>query len=239
MAEQIELMILDDLMTEITQGKYHVNDRFPSENELADHYHVPRIKVRHALLKLEDMGYLYSKQGKGRFIKPKQRQIELHLSGSSSFSEKMNRAGYQLETRNLGCEPIAYDPKIYANLNVGQQDEVFKISRLRIIEGVPIALHISYVAKSVFPGIDKRGASIQSMFDYYAEHGYTDFLSSKSFVSISFPTKVERSLFDCAPLVPLFVLESDCIDAEQQHVLEYTKIIYRSDSFTYVIPAED
>ncbi len=238
MAEQIELMIIDDLIQEIVQGDYKPNDQFPSENELADHYRVPRIKVRNAFLKLEDMGYLYSKQGKGRFLKPKPRQIELHLIGSSSFSEKMKQAGYDLETQNLGCEKIAYDPKIYDNLNLQQHEEVFKISRLRIIDGVPIALHISYVAKSVFPQIEHEGASIQSMFAYYAEQGYSGFLSSKSHVSISFPTSVERSLFDCAPLVPLFVLQSDCIDANQLNVLEYTKIIYRSDSFTYVIAAE-
>ncbi|KAB2329386.1 GntR family transcriptional regulator [Cytobacillus depressus] len=238
MAEQIELMIIDNLIQEIVQGKYKANDQFPSENELADHYGVPRIKVRNAFLKLEDMGYLYSKQGKGRFLKPKQRQIELHLTGSSSFSEKMKQAGYDLKTQNLGCEKIVYDPKIYACLNVEQNDDVYKISRLRIIDGLPIALHVSYVAKSVFPQIESDGAYIQSMFAYYEEKGFTSFLSSKSNVSISFPTNVERSLFDCAPLVPLFVLQSDCIDANQHTVLEYTKIIYRSDSFTYVITAE-
>lgn len=235
MSEQTELMIIDDLIQAIRQGKYKATGRFPSENELADYYSVPRIKVRHALLKLEEMGYLYSKQGKGRYLKPKQRQIELHLSGSSSFSEKMKQAGHELETQNLGCERATYDPKIYATLNVGPQEEVFKISRLRIMDGVPIALHISYVAKSVFPTIENEGAHIQSMFAYYAAQGYNEFLSSKSLVSISFPTQVERALFNCAPLVPLFVLESDCIDAEQRHVLEYSKIIYRSDSFTYVI----
>lgn len=238
MTEQIELMIIDDLIQEIVQGNYQANDQFPSENELADQYGVPRIKVRNAFLKLEDMGYLYSKQGKGRFLKPKQRQIELHLTGSSSFSEKMKQANYELETQNLGCEKIAYDPKIYRNLNVRQDDEVFKISRLRIIDGVPIALHISYVAKSIFSQIEYDGACIESMFSYYAEQGYTDYLSSKSHVKISFPTNVERSLLDCAPLVPLFILESDCIDAKQRNVLEYTKIIYRSDSFTYVIAAD-
>ena len=121
MTEQIELMILDDLIIEITQGKYDANDRFPSENELADHYHVPRIKVRHALLKLEDMGYLYSKQGKGRFIKPKQRQIELHLSGSSSFSEKRNRLAMSWKLKILDVKQSPTIQKSYANLNVGQE----------------------------------------------------------------------------------------------------------------------
>ena len=120
---------------------------------------------------------------------------------------------------------------------MGPDEEVFKISRLHLIEAQPIALHISYVAKSVFPQIERDGDNIQSMFSYYAEQGFTDFSSDKSYVSISFPTSVECSLFECAPLVPLLVVESDCIETNQNKVLEYTKIIYRSDYFSYVIAA--
>lgn len=236
--QSVESIIIDDIIQDIVLGKYKANDQFPSENELADHYQVPRIKVRNAYLKLEDMGYIYSRQGKGRFLKPKLQQIELHLSGNSSFSEKMKRAGYELVTQNLGCEKIAYDPSIFANLQVQQEDEVFKISRLRIIDRQPLALHISYVAKSVFPRIEVEGGHIQSMFSYYQKQGFTDFVSSKSNVSISFPTSTERSVLACASLVPLLILQSDCIDANQKNVLEYTKIIYRSDSFTYVIAPE-
>jgi GntR family transcriptional regulator len=236
--QSVESLIIDDIIQDIVQGKYKANDQFPSENELADHYQVPRIKVRNAYLKLEDMGYIYSQQGKGRFLKPKLQQIELHLSGSSSFSKKMERAGYELETKNLGCEKITYDSRIYANLQVQQDDEVFKISRLRIIDGQPLALHISYVAKSVFQKIEAEGENIVSMFSYYAEQGFTDYISSKSFVSISFPTSVERSLLECTSLVPLLILQSDCVDANQKKILEYTKIIYRGDSFTYVIANE-
>lgn len=234
----VEPIIIDDIIQDIVLGKYKANDQFPSENELADHYQVPRIKVRNAYLKLEDMGYIYSQQGKGRFLKPKLQQIELHLSGSSSFSEKMKRAGYELVTQNLSCEKIAYDPNIFAKLKVQQKDEVFKVSRLRIIDGQPLALHISYVAKSVFPRIEVEGSHIQSMFSYYENQGITDFVSSKSYVSISFPTSDERTLLECTSLVPLLIIQSDCVDAIQKNVLEYTKIIYRSDLFTYVIANE-
>ena len=226
------------MLQSIRQGKYKDHDRFPSENELAIYYNVPRISVRKSLLKLEDMGYIYSKQGKGRFLKPEKRQIELHLTGGSSFSEKMIEAGHDLETRNLGCVKIPYAPKIYANLQVDPAEDVFKITRLHLIDAQPIALHISYVAKSVFSQIERDGAGIQSMFSYYADQGFTDFASDKSYVRISFPTGEECSLLDCAPLVPLLVVESDCIETNQNKVLEYTKIVYRSDSFSYVIASE-
>jgi len=235
MALDDELMIVDDLIQAIVQGKYQANDRFPSENELADQYKVPRIKVRNAFLKLEEMGYIYSQQGKGRYLKDKQKQIELHLTGSKSFSEKMISAGYEFESINVNCERIAYHPRIYSILKVLPEDEVFKISRLRKIEGKPIALHSSYVAKSTFPNIEQDGGQLSSMFTYYRQNGFTEFTSSDSYLSISFPTNEERSILECTSLVPLLIVESDCIALLQNKVLEYTKIIYRSDSFRYAI----
>lgn len=233
-----ELIILDELIQEIVQGRYKVNEQFPSENELSQKYNVPRIKVRNAFLKLEEMGYIYSQQGKGRYLKDKQLKIKLHLTGAQSFTEKMTEAGYAFESKNVGCEKIAYHPRIYSTLQVSSEDEVFKISRLRMIEGKPIALHSSYVAKSIFPNIEQDGSQLSSMFAYYRENGFMDFSSSDSHLSISFPTSDERSILQCTSLIPLLIVESDCIATPQQKVLEYTKIIYRSDSFTYTIPSQ-
>ncbi|MCZ2259163.1 GntR family transcriptional regulator [Sporosarcina sp. G11-34] len=238
MLAQIESQMVDNLLQAIGRGDYKEHGRFPSENELAVSYDIPRINARKALLKLEDMGYIYSKQGKGRFLKPEKLQIELHLTGSTSFSEKMKSAGHDLETQNLGYVKVPYDAKVYSKLRVQQADEVFKISRLHSVNKQPIALHISYVAKSVFPQIERDGDHIQSMFAYYGDQGFTDFASNESHVSISFPTSVESSLFECASLVPLLVVESDCIETNQDNVLEYTKLIYRSDFFNYVLAAE-
>ena len=238
MTVDVELMIVDDLIQAIVQGEYQANEQFPSENELSHKYKVPRIKVRNAFLKLEEMGYIYSQQGKGRYLKDKQLKIELHLTGDQSFTEKMIIAGYTFESKNIGCEKIAYHPRIYSTLQVPPGDEVFKISRLRMIEGKPIALHSSYVAKPIFPNIEQEGSQLSSMFAYYRENGFTEFTSSNSHLSISFPTSEERSMLECTSLVPLLIVESDCVAVPQRKVLEYTKIIYRSDSFRYTIPSE-
>ena len=238
MLGQYESKILDDLLQSIRQGRYKENDRLPSENGLASYYKIPRINVRKVFLKLEEMGYIYSKQGKGRFLKPEKHQIELHLTGSSSFSESIKHAGHSLETLNLGYVRSPYNPKVFAKLGVQKDEEVFIISRLHIVDSLPTALHKSYVAKSVFPKIEQDGDNIQSIFSYYADHGFTDFTSNKSYVSILFPTSAERSLFECEPLVPLLVVESDCIESSQNIVLEYTEIIYRSDLFKYVVEGE-
>lgn len=235
MKEDIETMIIDRLMEDIINGKYKGNDRLPSENELSDLYKTPRINIRKAYKKLEDMGYIYSKQGKGRYLKDRHQQIELVLSGNESFSKKMIDKGYDFLTRNIYCEKIDYDEKIYNELGIIKDIEVYKIGRLRIINDRPIALHISFVSKSVFKNIDKVGKDISSMFKFYKDNGYKEFTSEKSILSISLPTCEERKILNCTNLIPLLIIESNCIDKMTNKTLEFTKIIYRSDSFKYIV----
>lgn len=222
-------------MQQIYFKKFKYGEKLPSENELADKYGVPRMTVRNALVKLEERGYIYSRQGKGRYLKEESIQIQLHLTAKTSFTEKMKLAGHNLETRNMTCEEIAYDEQIYKILNVKENESVFRVSRLRLINGEPIAIHNSYVSEAKFPTIAEEGSQISSMFAYYRKLGYTEFASRKSLLSITFPTLKEQQLLLCQSMVPLIVVESDCVDAREGNILEHTKILYRSDKFKYDI----
>ncbi|WP_432409341.1 GntR family transcriptional regulator [Wukongibacter sp. M2B1] len=230
-----DTLIIDKLLSDIVSGRYKENDKLPSENELADKYKVTRITVRKAYNRLEEMEYLYSKQGKGRYLKGKQLKIDLHLSGSVSFSDKMKDKGYDFYTKNMFCEEVTYNEKIYNELGIGKSDKVYKIGRLRFVENIPIALHVSYVAKSLFKDIDRVGREITSMFQYYRSRGYSEFNSDESVLSISFPTYYERGIFECSNLIPILIIEGNCIDNKTKKVLEFSKIIYRSDVFKYQI----
>lgn len=235
MKNQIESIIIDRLLTDINHGKYCSNEKLPSENELADYYKVSRMSIRKAYLRLQEMGYIYSKQGKGRFLKDRHQLIELILSGDQSFTKKMSDKGYKFASQNIFCEKIPYNNQIFNELRIRKDDEVYKIGRVRIVESRPIALHVSYVAKSVFQHIPQEGNTIESMFDYYKSKGYKKFESEKTILSISFPHLLEREILCCSELIPLLIVETNCIDSVSKKVLEYTKIQYRGDSFKYIV----
>ncbi|MFD2043776.1 GntR family transcriptional regulator [Ornithinibacillus salinisoli] len=235
MVVQKESVIIDDLIKQIIEKRLPPGAKLPSENELAEMYDVPRITVRNALLKLEERSYIYSVQGKGRYLKEKSIPIQLPLTGKTSFTEKMEKMGYDLRTINISCEKITYDPKIYEVLQASEVDTVYQIGRLRLINEEPIAIHYSYVNEANLPTIEEDGPSILSMFAYYREQGIQRFTSRKTFLSVTFPTSKEQQLLACKSMVPLIIVESDCIDADSQSVLEHTKILYRSDKFKYDI----
>lgn len=230
-----EMDIMDHLIQMIQSGKYEPDDKLPSENEIADWFKVPRITARKAYERLQELGYIYSKQGKGSFVQDRNLRIPLVLSANKSFSQKMIELGYQYESKNIFCEPIEFNHKIYETLGVEEADRVYKIGRLRIIDGRPIALHVSYIAQSVFPHIESTGKDITSMFTYYKSQGYENFQSTASTLRLAHPSKYERELLACSSLIPLLVLECECKDSESGRTLEYSKTMYRGDVFTYVL----
>lgn len=231
-----EMEIVNKLVPQIVSGKYKAHAKLPSENEMADQYRVPRITARKAYERLEELGYIYKKQGKGSYVKDRSKQVELVLSGNVSFSQKMLENGYNYHSKTIFCREINYYKKIYDYLETDEGDRIFKVGRLRYIDQQPIALHISYVAKSVFRDIDTLGMDITSMFKYYNSKGYTELSSKPSILSVSFPTEAQMEVLNCRYLIPLLVLESGCTDKKTGTVLEYLKIFYRSDCFSYVIP---
>lgn len=226
---------MDELLLAINDNKYMPEEKLPSDNELADKYSVPRMRIREIYKKLEQMGYIYSMQGRGRFVKKRDANIQLVLSGKESFSEKMKQQGYKLETKNIFSEIIPYNEKIYEEIRSDKNDEIYKIGRLRIVNGEPIAIHISYVSKKVFPNISRDGENITSMFQYYREQGFTNYSTEKSILTVAYPTSKIRNHLECGEFVPVVKLETNCKDEAKNIMLEYTEILYRGDKFKYEI----
>ncbi|KKB38051.1 GntR family transcriptional regulator [Bacillus thermotolerans] len=233
MTEIIE--VIDKVILDIRSGKYGANEKLPSENELAYTFNVPRMTIRKAYERLQEMGMIYSRQGKGSFVKDRRNRIPLVLSGDVSFSEKMREQGYRFESVNIHCAPIIYNAKVFQFLEAKEEDKVFKVGRLRLIDEQPVALHVSYVNQSVFQDIEQDGSSISSMFEYYKRYGFSAFTSFSSTLSVTFPAQFEREVLECTSLIPLLTVESGCVDQETGTVLEYTNIFYRSDRFIYEI----
>lgn len=163
------------------------------------------------------------------------KEIKLTLTGDESFSKKLEECGYNVETINIFCEKIDYIKEIYDKLNAIEEEEVYKIGRLRLIDNEPVAIHISYVRREIFNDINEVGHLIKSIFDYYKEKGFSVFKSEECLLSIDYPDYYERKFLEAYELSPILRLKTNCIDLESNTVLEYTEAIYRGDKFSYGI----
>ncbi len=60
--------VMEQLKALIASGVYHVNDKIPTEKELAEKFGIGRSSIREAIKIFEHLGILSAKTGKGTFI---------------------------------------------------------------------------------------------------------------------------------------------------------------------------
>ncbi len=236
-----ETLIRSKVHEMILQKELLPGDKLPSENELAELYDAKRIGARNALVQLEKMGIVYGRQGVGRFVNEPLPTIEFLITGTTSFSEKMQEQNIPYESRVIYADYASETEQEYyrESLNADKDVKIFKVSRLRIVNEVPCAIHISYIREDLFPHIYNERADLQSVYTYFKAAGRESLISKDRVVSTQFPTLEEMKLLQCSELVPLMVFETDTYDKDTDERLERVKILYRSDLFKHQLSDEN
>ncbi len=225
-------MIADTLIKEFQNDKYTKGEKMPSENKMAVRFQVPRSEIRKAYERLKELGYVYSMQGYGSFFSGKREKIRLSMS-DESFSKKMRDMGLNFETQNAGCRRISGDSLIHTMLDVDFDEPVYKITRLRILDGEPAAIHISYLPEDLFPRIAEDGRTLTSVYDYIHSCGYTHLRTDNAQLTVSSLSKKERTLLGVKGYAPCLVLTCKCVTDPAGTVVEVARTIYRSDKFIF------
>jgi len=149
----------------IETGKFAINQGIPSERELSGTFKVSRMTIRQAMNDLVNEGYLYRRKGKGTFVaEPK---IEQPLQGLTSFTEDMIKRGMVPLTHVLHFHEKKASLSIAKQLEVSEQELVYEIKRIRLADGIPMALETSYIPVKLVPGLTE--SIIQTSFYKYIE----------------------------------------------------------------------
>ncbi|MCT6923786.1 MULTISPECIES: GntR family transcriptional regulator [Bacillales] len=231
--DQEELRVKDYLLQGIFNGSFALDNKMPSELALVEQFKVPRIKIRNVYQFIEKMGYIYSRQGVGRFLKHQRKTLDVVMTGDVSFSDKMRKQTANYKSVVTKLERVPTDHEIYHRPQIMSAYTIYLVERLRYLDNEPAALHRSYVIAEHFPQIKQADNRLTSMYNFYKSNGINAFHSTFSNLSVSFPNELERALLSCEVLVPLVKVESDNWDKERNQLLEYTEIIYRTDRFSF------
>lgn len=225
--------ITDFLIDEFSHDVYEKGEKLPSENALSIRFAVPRTEIRRAYNRLKELGYIYSIHGRGSFFSGHKEKLQLSITDSSSFSEKMKTLGVNYRSENLGIEKITGNSPLYSTFKCSASDAIYKLTRLRYIDNNPIAIHISYISGKDFPDIEIDGSTISSFFHYLRHCGYNNFYNTNSDIVVSTLTPAERELLNVQGYAPCLILNSQCVNRENGHILEIARTIYKSDAFIF------
>jgi len=150
------------LMEKIYSGAISEGDLLASEEELARTYRVSRMTARQALHGLKTRGYAHSQKGRGTFVtKPKMEKNILHLRG---FTEDMKQRGMQPSSQLLEQSVVRAGEELAESLKIALNSSVMKLRRLRLADGIPMALEESHIPLKLFPGLEYIDFSTQSLY---------------------------------------------------------------------------
>jgi GntR family transcriptional regulator len=165
------------LMEKIQSGELSEGDPLASEEELSRFYQVSRMTARQALHGLKTNGYAFSEKGRGTFVsRPKLEKNILHLQG---FTEDMRQRGMKPSSHLLEQSIVPVSEALMEKLKLDATEKVMRLRRLRLADGIPMALEESNVPLRQFPGLDRIDFAKQSLYHTLRERygvrvGYAD-----------------------------------------------------------------
>jgi GntR family transcriptional regulator len=140
----------------VAAGEPH--EVLPTERTLQEEYGVSRATVRRAIAHLVASGAVYSIRGSGTYVAdPSMIRKGLRLT---SFSEDMDERGHRPTSETLGNDVVPADEILAEKLNVPVGEELARIHRLRLADGLPMALELARIPLKYFGGSlpDPRGS---------------------------------------------------------------------------------
>ena len=150
--------LAEELKEQIAKGDIKENERILTEMELSEKYKISRITVRKALELLVDEEILTRKRGIGTFVSGK--KMLRNMNQFMGFTQNCEQNGQKPGTKFLSAEILKAKPSDLKNLQLGDDDRVISIRRLRYCdEDLNGSLHEILTAHGVNlrEGIKKLG----------------------------------------------------------------------------------
>lgn len=149
----------------VAAGTLAPGDALPAERELAAELGISRVTVRKALAGLVAAGLLVQRRGSGTYVAQPPRKVEQPLTRLTSFTEDIRTRGYVPTVRVLSAVVTPPTPEEAAVLGLGPDELVSRIARLRLADGVPMAIEAASVPAVHLPDPAEVGLSLYAVLE--------------------------------------------------------------------------
>jgi GntR family transcriptional regulator len=217
------------LRNKISSGQWRPGDLLPSEAELRRKYQVSRATVRQALDELVSDGLIERQQGKGTFVAPP--TVEQGLVRIVSFTEDMRQRGLRPGTRLVGAELTPATAVIAQKLQIEEGTTLARIERLRLADGEPMSVEVSFLVHQYCPGILGEDYTAHSLRRMLEEQYDIRIASARQTIRAISASQEMAQLLDAPPQAALLYIERISY-AENDVPVEFLRLYHRGDRYT-------
>lgn len=140
--------IADALREQISSGILKPGDALPTESALQETFSVSRVTVRQALKRLTEEQIIESIQGSGSYVK--EERVNYDIYQLTGFYEKLADRNVDTHSDVKVFEVIKAGALLAEKLQLGPDDKVWHVKRVRFIKQKPVNLEETWMPLAMF-----------------------------------------------------------------------------------------
>ncbi|WP_050629210.1 GntR family transcriptional regulator [Bradyrhizobium viridifuturi] len=221
----------DDLAARINRNEWRPGDLIPSEAELGAHYGVAIGTVRKAIDQLVSDGVLERQQGRGTFV----RRARFNSSLFRFFRFQSESGERRVpQSRILRRKAMPAPTAVASALRISVGEPVISLSRLRLIDDVPLLAEEIWLERSRFEAI----LSLETaefgdlLYPLYEDRCGQVVVSADEILTVEIATEMQSRLLRLEANAPLIVIERLAFDLERRPI-EWRRSRGPADRFRY------
>lgn len=222
-------VIADTIAERIAAGRLKAGEQIPPERAIAEEFASSRMTVRQALRHLADRGLIETRVGQGTFVGTP--VIQQQLSTLTGFTEEIERQGRTASSILVEAARQAPDAQTAQRLDLRPGADVWRITRVRMVDQEPVAIETTEVAADLAPGLlDRADFARESLYaTLRTQYGVTPATAEQTLAatsadhSVALPLRLQPG----APVLRLTRLTRDTGGRAFEHVRSH----YRGDAF--------
>jgi GntR family transcriptional regulator len=222
--------VKETLARQITDGTMPPGAQLPSERSLCERFGVSRVTARRALTALVEEGLVVSSPGRGWYVSegPLSEPPNMLLS----FTAMARARGFDPSARVLRSEVRSATLDESESLQVAPGAELLELERVRLLDGLPVAVDRSLVPVALCPAIVTSDFARESLYDVLAREARVVPISAACTIEATSAGEEIGSLLDVGPHEPVLVSQQVTKDRSGRPV-ELSRIVYRGDRYRF------
>jgi GntR family transcriptional regulator len=199
-----------------------------AERDLAAELGVSRPTVRAAVEELARSGLLVRQHGRGTFTSP--HKVTQEMTGTTTNALAVPPAEGDWTSRVVRFDTTPAGPPRAARLALGPEDEVTRITRVRLVDGEPIAIERIELPAALVPGLRPADMESGNFYHLLRERYAVTVLDAVQTLEPTVANPEQADLLDTAVYAPLLQIERTTRDTESRTV-EFAHSVYRGDRY--------
>ena len=223
------------LRDRIADGVYPVDSMLPTQAELAKEFGASRMTVKKAIEILIIEGLIYSKQGNGTKVLNSsfwnKRDSKVRLNNFNGLSSDLADDSRKITSQVIEFSVEFPSKEIAECLQVEESSPIYKIIRLRLLDGSPYVIEHTYMPCDLVPSLEES-VLLGSIYDYLHNSLNLKFAGTYRNITAEKPDKYDKEYLSCEQCDPILQVEQ-AVYLGNGRPIEYSRSRNRYDTKGY------